>query len=306
MASTSTPPLLSRSALAFFVREGWVIQRDVLDASQLAAARDVHERHLQESAEPPPAFSRDLCAEPALLDLLPRRCWQVAEQLLGQGTLVEPSEEPAAPDGPRLSGGGVAGGHHLRAIVSRHKAESQDPALARRPQHGCHVDAHPFSLGVLTYLHDVAPGAGAFSVWPRTHDRAFRCFPWQYSSREPSHAALAGDGGNEGVVKELVAAALRDISPVALHGRAGDVIYFHHRLLHAGGHNLTEETRTAVFYDFVKTPQLFRRNAALAEQPSENGDGPPPLDMWEDWSCETRAAAAAAAAVHAAPPMPKL
>ena len=72
------------------------------------------------------------------------------------------------------------------------------------------------------------------------------------------------------------------------------------------GHNLTEETRTAVFYDFVKTPQLFRRNAALAEQPSENGDGPPPLDMWEDWSCETRAAAAAAAAVHAAPPMPKL
>ena len=76
-----------------------------------------------------------------MLDMLPRRCWRVAEQLVGPGTLVRPSPEPAALDGPKLSGGGVAGGQHLRAIVSRFQSEAVDSELKRRPQHGLHVDA---------------------------------------------------------------------------------------------------------------------------------------------------------------------
>ena len=281
---------LSAAQVAAFIRDGYLVQRNVLDQSMVAVARKLHEQHVQATGLS--TFDRALCADPRLLDMLPRRCWHVAEQLVGPGTLVRPSSEPAAVDGPKLSGGGVAGGQHLRAIVSRSHAEPVDPKWQRRPQHGCHVDAHPFSLGIVTYLHDVDPGAGGFTVWPGTHRRAFWCFPWHYSSRLQSHAALAGDGGNEGVVKELVQEVLRDTVPVALHLARGDVIYFHHRLLHAGGHNLTDTPRVAVFYDYVKVPAIFRARSNLAEPPSENGDGPPPENMWEDWSDQTQRIAA--------------
>jgi hypothetical protein len=299
MESGGSASRLSADQIAFFVRDGYLVQRNVLEQSMVAAARRLHDQHVQ--ATESPAFDRSLCAEPLLLDMLPRRCWRVAEQLVGPGTLVRPSSEPAATDGPKLSGGGVAGGQHLRAIVSRFRSEPVDPGLQRRPQRGCHVDAHPFSLGVVAYLHDVAPGAGGFTVWPGTHRRAFWCFPWQYSSRLPSHAPLAGDGGNEGVVKNLVQAVLRDTFPVSLHLARGDVVYFHHRLMHAGGHNLTTTARVAVFYDYVKIPSIFRHRSALAVPPSENGDGPPPRNMWEDWSTETRRIAAETEPLNAMP-----
>ena len=82
------------------------------------------------------------------------------------------------------------------------------------------------------------------------------------------------------------------------------VIFWHHRLGHVGGQNisagsiasavggsLSHSTRVALFYDFVKRPEHFKRNAALAAEPSENGDGPPPHNLWQDWSNETQAAA---------------
>jgi hypothetical protein len=40
MASTSSPPPLSAEEVAFFVREGWLLKRGVLDPAQCAAARD--------------------------------------------------------------------------------------------------------------------------------------------------------------------------------------------------------------------------------------------------------------------------
>ena len=223
-------PTLSRREIAFFVREGYLLKRQALDPALLRQAQALHAERL--TADPPPTdFDRELRAKKLLLDLLPRRLLPAAEQLLGRGTLVEPSEGPAAPDGPKLSGGDVGIGDHLRAIVSRPLAESPDGPGTRRAQLGAHIDAHPFSLGVCAYLYDVAPGSGEFNVWPRTHVRAFRCFPWQYSSRLPDHAPLGGDGGNEGVVKEVIEAVKEDTVPVALHARAGDVILWHHRIV---------------------------------------------------------------------------
>ena len=52
-----------------------------------------------------------------------------------------------------------------------------------------------------------------------------------------------------------------------------------------------------MFHDYCLTPELFRRDAEQAALQSENGDGPPPEDMWRDWSTETRAAAAQLTAV---------
>ena len=75
------------------------------------------------------------------------------------------------------------------------------------------------------------------------------------------------------------------------------------RLGHSAGQNLSATAggnavlRAAVFHDYCLTPQLFRRDAEQAALQSENGDGPPPEDMWRDWSTETRAAAAQLTAV---------
>eukprot|EP01052_Picozoa_sp_SAG31_P014623 SAG31_NODE_916_length_11047_cov_3.507033_5_plen_233_part_00 len=174
---------LSRQEVSFFVREGYIIKRQALDPVQLEAARNLFQDH--QTTGDNPNFDRSLVAEPILLDLLPRRCFAVAEQLLGAGTLVPPTEGPADVSGPKLSGGGVAGGQHLRGIISR---PPDLPGTSRRTAgRGCHVDAHPFSLGAVAYLWDVSPGNGEFTVFPRSHHRAFHCFPWQYSSRRPSH-----------------------------------------------------------------------------------------------------------------------
>jgi hypothetical protein len=40
MATTSLPPPLSAEEVAFFVKEGWLLKRGVLDPAQCAAARD--------------------------------------------------------------------------------------------------------------------------------------------------------------------------------------------------------------------------------------------------------------------------
>lgn len=290
--------LLSDSELLSFVREGYVIKRDVLDPRLLDQARKLYLRH--QAAAEPAVFDKALKAEPVLLNLVAQRCRPAAEQLLGRGNLVLPSPLPADPRGPKDSGGDSSIGQHLRAVVNRLPSPPTSP---RRPtSRGLHFDAHPFSVGVVAYLNTILPGSGEFCVFPRSHTRAFHRFPWQYSSRFPDHSAIAGDGGNTGVVKDLVTAIQADTVPVALHGDAGTVIFFHHRLGHTGGPNLSAagggepgRDRLAVFYDFVLVPKLLRLGGeavAIAGQPSENGDGAPPVDMWRDWSVSVRAAAA--------------
>ena len=60
------------------------------------------------------------------------------------------------------------------------------------------------------------------------------------------------------------------------YGPAGTVVFWHHRLGHNPGTNYVgENIRQAVLFDFIK------KNV---------DDGPPPADMWRDWSEELRSA----------------
>ena len=48
-----------------------------------------------------------------------------------------------------------------------------------------------------------------------------------------------------------------------------------HRTAHMAGQNYSQLIRQAVLFDFIKKPQYY-------------DDGPPPDDMWRDWSEELR------------------
>ena len=258
-----------------------------------------------------------------MLDLVPRRLMGVAEQLLGAGTLVEPDESPAPDDAPKKSDNGVGIGQHVRGVINVMPELPDAPRVAAAGR--CHTDGHPFSLGVVAYLSDVLPGGGSFSVWPRSHRRLFHLQPWQYSSRGPDHSAPPNPAAVSPLPAGPAAALLfdhvsrrrflslglaraqsaeiqairDDTHPVECHGRAGTVILWHHRLGHAKGQNLSAaggapRIRHAVFYDYIKRPQLFCADGDKCPEevgPSENGDGPPPSDMWRDWSAATRQAA---------------
>jgi hypothetical protein len=139
------------------------------------------------------------------------------------------------------------------------------PPGTERPKpgpEGCHSDAHPFHLGVMAYIDDVPPNGGGLRLWPGSHKRVFHTF-------ERQHTSFRGEAFGEAMqeVKE-------EISAVDCYGPAGTVIFWHHRLGHNPGTNhVAQNIRQAVLFDFIK---------------SNVDDGPPPDDMWRDWSQELR------------------
>jgi ectoine hydroxylase-related dioxygenase (phytanoyl-CoA dioxygenase family) len=67
-----------------------------------------------------------------------------------------------------------------------------------------------------------------------------------------------------------------EVTPVECWGKAGDIVFWHHRLAHMAGHNYTDKMRQAVLADFWTTElDQFRTTPAQG-------------DMWRDWSEEVQ------------------
>jgi len=77
---------------------------------------------------------------------------------------------------------------------------------------------------------------------------------------------------------EPVRARLNDQAPVDCWGRAGDILFWHHRIGHMAGHNRSRQICQAVLYDFVK------------KEIEQTQDEPPLEDIWLDWSEQVQAA----------------
>ena len=251
---------LSQDEIDFFKQNGYLIQRAILDADLMARAREA----LWEN--PPPGITRDdpdswvgpleECddadsnrygyswkyrkpgREQWMVELLPKNptVWAIAEQLLGEGSLEEPQK--------------------IRGIYCQMR-EGDKPETPYR----LHIDQHPFHLGLVAYIDDVAEDGGGFNVWPGTHKIAYHAFETQHTFTPPS-----GEEVNAKLQQ------LNDGPRVDCHGRAGDVVFWHHRLGHSAGHNRSRNIRQAVLYDFKK-----KDLEALQELP-------PHENMWKDWA----------------------
>ena len=147
---------------------------------------------------------------------------------------------------------------HMRGIYATFP-EGDHPSEAPT----CHCEGHPFHLGVVGYIDRVLPEGGGLKVWPGSHQRCYYDFDGRYAATR-----------DERYTRDT--AYFDQLPYVDFHGEAGDIIFWHHRLAHSGGHNYSRQIRLALFYDFIK------------DDMEEKLDMPPAEDMWEDWSEEVR------------------
>ncbi len=248
--------VLNDDEIKIFARDGYLIKRNVLDPDLMARARECMWTNLPPPLERTRAESwigpfaevvddpeshrhqymwkyrkpggedwmiRLLATDPSVMGM--------AEQLLGRGMLVKPDK--------------------IRGIY----CVLPDGDIPPRPM-GCHVDGHPFHLGVVGYIDDVGPNSGGFTVWPGSHRIFFYDFPKRYIfEKTASYLAHREQVGQ--------------MAPTDCYGKAGDIVFWHHRIGHSVGHNRSAQIRQAVLYDYKRID--------LDE------DAPTQKNIWADW-----------------------
>ena len=253
-------------------------------------------------------------AEELMLNLAPRALWTVAEQLLGQGTLVWPAGlnqlgETVGPCfmcddavGGLVSHMGHEMGWPLKGTFSTER-ELQLPqtgpvwlngqgtrglycTLPNSPPsgadyRGAHSDGACYGrwrLQMSAYIDDVPPNSGGFTVWPGSHTRIWKEQWKAFQAGEKhtdKHLAVRNAGGYNDPV---IAAIKADTQPFDCHGPAGTVVLWHTKILHIAGQNTSSNVvRQATIYGFLKTP------AALPDPLVVNNTNG---DIWRDWSSE--------------------
>ena len=255
--------------------------------------------------------------EPYMLDLAPRALWRVAEQLLGQGTVVWPAgaDESGMTTGPCfMSDDAVAGlaTHGVEETGQGHKKGSfTTEAALRLPRtgpvwstgqgtrglyctlpgspspgpdyRGAHTDGACYGrvrFQVAAYIDDLPPGSGGFTVWPGSHSRIWR-EQWRAflggAKHMDEHLAGRKPGYNDPVIQRIK----RDTQPVDCHGPAGTAVLWHTKILHIAGQNTsTDVIRQATIYGFLKTPESLP-DSLMTDHTN--------MDIWRDWSDEVRA-----------------
>ncbi|MEM7362664.1 MAG: phytanoyl-CoA dioxygenase family protein [Pseudomonadota bacterium] len=284
---------LNADQLRFFKHEGYLIVRKVLDDALCDAALDLLWSHLPPSVplqrDVPESWQapfhdaaisrneghlrvgdqwrlREVSDHPVLIRLMYSDVLvAMGESLLGKGMVHVPdmtSEEP--------------GDNHTGIRGIYNTLPQSDPGESERPLPGFHTDGHPFHVGLVAFLDDVPPDGGGFQVWAGSHRLLYPTFIMQYDQPRiesydhlPSFKGIWHTQAYRHAVPELL-----KTKPVDCFGRRGDVIFWHHRVGHAGGYNYAGRIRHAVLADYShKNLDLQRKS-------------PPKGNMWEDWSPE--------------------
>ena len=256
-------------------------------------------------------------ASELLLNLAPRALWQVAEQLLGRGTVVWPTglDESGYTTGPCFMCDDAVGGlnSHVGDTMGfpSEGTFTTAPALrlpetgpvwlngqgtrglyctlpnspAHAPEYrGAHSDGACYGrwrLQMSAYISDVPPNSGGFMIWPGSHSRIW---PEQWKAfkegekHTDKHLTVRKAGG---YTDPVIGAIKADTEPFDCHGPAGTVVLWHTKILHIAGQNASNDViRQATIYGFKKTPESVPDALVV-----DNTDG----DIWRDWSDAVRA-----------------
>lgn len=197
----------------------------------------------------------------------------MAEQLLGSplrqaavGGTPMGSQGSAWPGGPTDPATGTEAARGVYCTLPYGDKPRQPDA--------CHTDGHPFQLGVVGLIDDTPEDGGAFKVWPGSHQRLYQTFKLRYDQpRIPYYDHLPTFKGILHTKEYLAGIEALDAEPaIECWGKAGDIVFWHHRTAHMAGHNHSPVIRQAVLADFWK-PDL-----------DEYRSRSPDEDMWQEWS----------------------
>ena len=127
-----------------------------------------------------------------------------------------------------------------------------------------HGDYMASQLSAMVLLTDVAPNGGGFTVWPGSHKRMHMSWDGVSGSTISGNRVQAYPRERDAV--------LREINPVEFTGSAGDVIWWHPRIIHSAGANLSLRTNTPTVR--LLTPIDYQRAGETYIDDLEYGPGP--------------------------------
>ena len=189
----------------------------------------------------------------------------------------------------KLIGSPVSQSHRVRGIYA--VFPSLDPSEARLGPHVDHSAAH---LSAMVIMDTINEGMGGFTVWPGSHLALHRFF--QTTQGAHFQPKLMDE------YKESFKKILNDTSPVEFIGNAGDVVFWHPRLIHSAGINRTGQSdtpavRLAIPCDFQREGKTYFDDDDLGPSVHQQWwvntrhfreDIPPQKNnLWSDWLFES-------------------
>ena len=139
------------------------------------------------------------------------------------------------------------------------------------PKLGPHADYHAAHISTMVLVHDTPPRCGGFTIWPGSHRIL-------HPHWDTVHGAKIAEEKREGFA-DARDAVLRDITPVEFSGKAGDVIFWHGRMLHSAGINHSAETANPMVRLIV--PCDYQIDGQTYVDDMEFGPGPN-VQWWVD------------------------
>lgn len=134
---------------------------------------------------------------------------------------------------------------------------------------GPHGDYMASQLSAMVLANDIRPHCGGFAVWPGSHVRLHSCWDKVHGSTIT--------GSNTSKYPKVRDAVLADTTPVEFSGEAGDVVFWHPRLLHSAGVNCSAEEGNPIVR--VLIPCDYQRAGLSYYDDLEFGPGP----MYQYW-----------------------
>lgn len=297
---------LSGDEIEFFVRNGFLVKKRLLDAAKVEAALDRAWTHLLEhvpmaaTARP---LRRDDCStwrDPAWGPLSApagEGPFQGRQRIHHGGATVKMHDlgdtevlvdllpnDPAARAVGRAFLGDLRRSERTRGVYALfpttvtddERGQARRAAIALGP----HTDQVCQQLNACAYLSDVKPRNGGFTVYPGSHRIMFHAHRY------------AANWSPQPAFRDSVRRVVDEIQPVELIGNAGDVIFWHGRTVHSAGIHTGDDIRWAVFADFTRDFETLDPDEHRALGQYEwfkdaklfRDDALAGADMWQHWA----------------------
>lgn len=248
MASSSP---LSATQIEHFKMHGYLVIKNLFDASDLNIWREQIWRELDSSIATPETWPRDRSG-------LDGYAYDPPESTFG----LHPKLMAIA---DQFGGGDFMLGDGIPII------RWPEPCNPWEMPKSGHIDAYggrwlPFMFGATMYLYDVEPGGGSLIYWPDSHYAAHRYF-LEHPSRVDG-SFLQQDGFNWNVFCDNPATGGEEFV-----AKAGDVVLWHAYLTHSNSENINESPRIALFtrYEHQRKHETEFRYEI-------------PEDLWKNWA----------------------